>query len=70
MTKVSSTYPSHRQGMGRAKAFDFKLFHEQVGKEGTNGGSHSSSMDLLVIFILEGEVCVSEAKLLEYDYLL
>ena len=55
---------------GRAKGLDFKLFHEQVGNEGADGGTHHSTMDLFVILSLEEEVSVLEANLQECDYLL
>ena len=46
ITKVSSTYLSHKWGVwGRTKGLDFELFHKQVGNEGANGGIHSSTMD-------------------------
>ena len=49
MTKVSSTNLSHREGVGvGTKGFDLKLFHEQVGYEGTDGGIHGSTMDLFI----------------------
>ena len=64
MTKVLSTNLSHREGGGAgAKGFYLKLFHEQVGYERTNGGSHSCTLDLFIILPLEEEVSVGEAKL-------
>ena len=63
MTKVSSTNPSHRQGVwGRAKSLDLKLFHKQVDDEGANGGTHGSPLNLFIILTLEEEVCVCEAE--------
>ena len=59
MTKVSSTYLSHKQGAwGRTKGLDFELFHKQVDNEGANGGTHGSTMDLFIILTLEEEICV------------
>ena len=46
------------------------LFHEQVCYEGTDGGTHGSTMDLLIKLTLEEEVCVSKAELQKGDYLL
>ena len=72
MIKVSSTNLSHRVG-GRGqelRAFDFKIFHEQVNYEGTNGGTHRSTLDLFIKLTLEEEVCVFEAELQEGNYLL
>ena len=42
MTRVSSTNLTHRHGRVwcRLEGFDFKLFHEQVGYEGADGGTH------------------------------
>ena len=56
MTKVSSTCLSLKQGMW-AKGFDLKLFHKQVGNEGTDWGTHGSTMDLFIILIMEEDVC-------------
>ena len=36
-----------------ADGFGFKLFHEQVGNEGANGGTHGCTMDLLKILTLK-----------------
>ena len=47
----------------RAKGLDLKVFHKQVGNEGTDGGTHGRSMDLFVIITLEEEVDVFEAEL-------
>ena len=46
-----------------SKGFDLKLFHEQVSYEGTDGGTHDSSMDLFIKLTLEEELCVFKAKL-------
>ena len=63
---MSSRNLSHKQGVwGRAVGFDFKLLHEQVGNEGTDGRTHGSTMDLFLILTLEEEVCVFKAKLSE-----
>ena len=48
---------------GRAKGFDLKLFHKQVGNEGADWETHGSTMDLFIILTLEEEVCVFEAEL-------
>ena len=60
MTKVSPTHLSHRWGWHRAKDFDFKLFHKQIGNEGTDRRTYDSTMELFVIITLEEEVCVFE----------
>ena len=52
---------------GRAKGFDLKLFHKQVGNEGADGGTHGSTMDLFIMLTLEEEVCVFEAQLQKCD---
>ena len=54
----------------RAKGLDFKVFYEQIGSEGNNGGTHGSTMDLFIIHTLEEDVSVFEAILQECDYLL
>ena len=41
----------------------FKLFHKDVCYEGANGGSNSSTLDLLIILTLKEEVGVGEAEL-------
>ena len=50
---------------GGLEGFDFKLFHEDVGYEGADGGSHSCSLCLLVILTLEEEVGLGETELLQ-----
>ena len=73
MTKVSSTNLSHMEG-GRVgtgtKGFDLKLFHVQVGYEGTDGRTHSCTMDLFIKLTLEEEACVFKAELQKSEYLL
>ena len=39
-----------------AKGFNLELFHEQVNNEGTNGGTHGSTLYLFIILALEEEV--------------
>ena len=51
------------RGMGEGEVFDFKLFHEDVGYEGADGGSHSCTLDLFIILTLEEEVGVGQAEL-------
>ena len=54
------------RGVGAVlKGFDFKLFHEDVGYEGADGGSHSCTLCLLIILTLEEEVGLGEAELQE-----
>ena len=48
---------------GSAKGFYLKLFHEQVGNEGTNGQTHDCTMDLFIILTLEDEVSVFKTEL-------
>ena len=56
----------HGRGVGAGlKDFDFKLFHEDVGYEGADGGSHSCTLCLLIILTLEEEVGLGEAELQE-----
>ena len=64
MTNVSSKNLSQRdRGLGKDwRAFDFKLFHEDVGYERADGGSHSCTLDLFIILTLEEEVGVGEAE--------
>ena len=45
------------------EGFDFKLFHEDVGYEGADGGSHSCTLYLFIILTLEEEVGVGKAEL-------
>ena len=64
MTKVSWTNLSQREGGGGGtKGFYFKLFHEDVGCEGADGGPHSCTLYLFIILSLEEEVSVGEAEL-------
>ena len=64
MTKVSSTNLSQREGVGAgAKGLDFKLFLQDVGYEGADGGPHSCPLDLFIILNLEEEVSVGETEL-------
>ena len=51
-----------RVGKG-LEGFDFKLFHEDVGYERADGGSHSCTLDLFIILTLEEEVGVSKTEL-------
>ena len=52
------------RGVGEGlEGFNFKLFHEDVGYERADGGSHSCSLCLLIIFTLEEEVGVSKTEL-------
>ena len=53
----------------RLEGFDFKLFHEQVGYEGANGGTHGCTMYLFIILTLQEEVGVFKAELQECDNL-
>ena len=41
----------------------FKLFHEDVGYEWADGGSHSCTLYLFIILTLEEEVGVGKAEL-------
>ena len=64
MTNVSSTNLSQRVGgWERTGGFDFKLFHEDVGYEGADGGSHSCTLYLFIILTLEEEVGVGKEEL-------
>ena len=65
MTKVLSRNLSQREGgCGKdERAFYFKLFHEDVGYEGADRGSHSCTLYLFIILTLEEEVGVGEAEL-------
>ena len=52
------------RGVGTGlEGFNFKLFHEDVGYDGADGGSHSCTLCLLIILTLEEEVGVGEAEL-------
>ena len=64
MTRVSSTDLSQRWGMrGSAKGFNLKLFHEQVGNEWTDGGTHGCTIDLFIVLTLEEEVSIFKTEL-------
>ena len=64
MTNVSSTNLSQREGgWDRTGGLNFKLFHEDVGYEGADGGSHSCTLYLFIILTPEQEVGVGEAEL-------
>ena len=45
------------------EGFDFKLFYEDVGYEGADGGTHSCTLDLFLILTLEEEVGMGQAEL-------
>ena len=50
--------------MGKGgEGFYFKLFHKDVSYEGTDGGTHSCTLDLFIILTLEEEVGVGQAEL-------
>ena len=71
MTKVSSINLRHKWGVwGSAKGLYLKLFHEQVGNEGANEGTHNCTMNMFKILILEEEVSAFKAELQLLDYLL
>ena len=65
MTKVSSTNLSHREGgLGKdCRAWTSNSFHEDVGYERADGGSHSCTLDLFIILTLEEEVGVGKPEL-------
>ena len=54
---------------GSLEGFGFKLFHEQVGYEGADGGTHGCMMYLFIVLTLEEEVGVFKAELQECDNL-
>ena len=61
---MSPTNLSQRLGVwGSAKGFDLKLFHEQVGDERPDAGTHGWSLDLFINITLEEEVHVFKAEL-------
>ena len=60
---IHKPYPKAGRVEGWLEGFDFKLFHEKVGYEGTNGGTHGCTMDLFIVLTLEEEVGVFEAEL-------
>ena len=61
---MSSTNLGQRwEVRGSAKVFNLKLFHEQVGYEWTDGGTHGCTMDLFIIHILEEEVSILKTEL-------
>ena len=41
---------------GSVEGHSFKLFHEQFGYNGTDGGTHGFIMDLFIILTLEEEI--------------
>ena len=61
---MSSTNLSQRHGVrGSTKGFDLKLFHEQVGNDRTDEGTHHCNTKLFVILTLEEEVSVFKTEL-------
>ena len=73
MTEVSSTNLRYRVGgyvWAGTKGFYINLFHEQVCYKGTNGETHSSTLDLFIKLTLEEEVCVFKAELQKGNYVL
>ena len=67
---MSSTNHSQRWGWGSAKGFYLRSFHEQVGNEETDGGTHGCTMDLFIIHTLEEEVSIFKTELQQGDYFL
>ena len=67
---MSSKKLGHKGLWGSAKGFYLKLFHEQAGNEGANGGTHGCTMYLFLILTLEEEVSFFKAELQQLDYLL
>ena len=63
MTKVSSTYLNQclRVG-GRLESFSVKMFHIQIGNYGAYWRCHSCSLNLLIEFILKGEVSITQTE--------
>ena len=61
MTKVSSTYLSHSLGglESHANGLSFKLFHELVEYNGTDGGTHGYPVD---IFTLDEEIGIFQTE--------
>ena len=60
MMRVSSTYLSYNLGGvgGSIDNLGFKHFHEQVGHNGADGGSHGCPMHLFTKLNLEEEIGV------------
>ena len=68
MTKVSSTYfPLFGRVSYSVDDLSLNPFHEQVGNNGSDGRSHSCTIDLLIILTLEEETCVFETELQKCD---
>ena len=67
MTKVSSISLCHnlRGGWSSVDGLSYKLFHEQVGHNGANGGTHGYTMYL--ILKLEEEIGIFELKFQQCD---
>ena len=62
---------SHKWGSGaELRVLTSNSSIKPVDNKGSNGGSHGSTMDLLVILTLEEKVCIFEAKLQQCDNLL
>ena len=63
MTKVSSTNLSHKWGVEAVLRALTSNFHEQVGNEGADGGTHGCTTDLFIILTLEEVVSMFKAEL-------
>ena len=50
-----------------ADGFGFKLFHEQVSYNGTNGRTLGCTMDLFIIPTMEKEIGIIQAEFLQYS---
>ena len=60
---VHKPEPEGRRVGEGGEGLHFKLFHKDVCYEGADGGTHSCTLDLLTILILEEEVGVGKAEL-------
>ena len=67
---MSSANLSYRWGGGAVLRSLTLLFHEQVGDEGAEWGTHGCTMNLFVILTLEEEVSIFMAELQQHDNLL
>ena len=55
--------PKGRRVWEGGEGLYFKLFHEDDGYEGADGGSHSCTLYLFIILTLEEEVGVGKAEI-------
>jgi len=55
--------PPFRRVRGRRESLFFDMFHDEIGQDGADWGSHRTTENLLIMVALENEEIVVEDKL-------